>query len=133
MEVRPARADELAAVMTVLANGYLAVDAATVEAAIGAGRCLVCADEGRVLGALVLDDDLPTEGARIEAVAVGRSRRGQGIGTALVEAAAAGYERLVCEFDAGVRPFWEALGFEVAPHTVPGRFVGWLDERAADG
>jgi GNAT superfamily N-acetyltransferase len=62
---------------------------------------------GWVLGALVLD------GAEIEAVAVRRRRRGQGIGTALVEAAAERRNRLDAEFDAHVCPFYEALGFDV--------------------
>ena len=129
MEVRPAAPDELAAVMTVLDTSYLEADAEAVEAAIDAGRVRVAAEDGRVLGAIVLDDQVPTDGARIDAVAVRRARRGQGIGTALVEAAAADYDRLVCEFDAGVRAFWTSVGFEVEPHTVPGRFVGWVDTR----
>ena len=63
--------------------------------------------DGRVLGVLVLD------GAEIEAVAVRRRRRGQGIGTALVEAAADRRDRLDAVFDAHVCPFYEALGFDV--------------------
>jgi len=74
--------------------------------------------DGTVLGALVLDGD------RIDAVAVRRNRRGQGIGTALVEAAAARRERLVAEFDAGVRPFYECLGFAVESRTKTDRFRG---------
>jgi GNAT superfamily N-acetyltransferase len=79
-------------------------DAAAVETAeddVGGPK------SGRVLGVLVLD------GAEIEAVAVRRRRRGQGIGTALVEAAAERRNRLDAEFDAHVCPFYEALGFDV--------------------
>lgn len=115
--------------MTVLESSLLEVDADAVLAAIEAGRTLVAAEGDRVLGALVIDDDVPTDGARIEAVAVRRRRRGQGIGSELVGAARAEHARLVAEFDGGVRPFWASLGFEVQPSTVPGRFVGWVDDR----
>ncbi len=67
------------------------------------------ADPGAVVGALVL------EGDRIEAVAVRRRRRNAGIGSALVAAAAERRERLVARCDPDVRPFYESLGFDVAP------------------
>lgn len=118
--------------MTVLDAGLLATDAEEVATAIDAGRVLVAADEGSITGALLLDDRVPTDGARIEAVAVRPGRRGQGIGTALVEAAAERYGRLAAEFDAGVRPFWASLGFDVQRSTVPGRYVGLL-KATADG
>jgi GNAT superfamily N-acetyltransferase len=101
MEVREARADERDDALNVLDAAMLdtrAVDGATL---------LVAVEEGRVLGALSLVED------RIDAVAVRRRRRGQGIGTVLVEAAAARRERLLAEFDAGVVPFYESLGFAV--------------------
>jgi len=70
-------------------------------------------DDSPILGALVL---VPVEaGARIDAVAVRRARRGQGVGSALVGAAAERHVRLVAEFDPGVRPFYESLGFDVRP------------------
>lgn len=127
MDVRPAGPDELPAVMTVLDAGLLETNAAGVRDAVASGDVLVAAEEGRVLGALVLDADGPDDGARIEAVAVRRARRGQGLGSALVRAAAARHGRLVAAFDAGVRPFWDALGFDVAPAAEPERFVGTLD------
>lgn len=127
MDVRPARTDELSAVMTVLDAGLLETSAADVRAAVEAGHVLVAVDGGRVLGALVLDADGPDDGVRIEAVAVRRARRGQGLGSALVRAAAARHGRLVAAFDAGVRPFWDALGFDVAPAAEPDRFVGTFD------
>lgn len=49
----------------------------------------------------------------IVAVAVRPGRRGQGIGSALVSAAASRREELVAGFDSDVRPFYESLGFEV--------------------
>jgi len=67
------------------------------------------ASEGAVVGALVLDGD------RIVSVAVRRRRRGQGIGTALVERALVTRGRLVAKFDERVRPFYESLGFDIEP------------------
>lgn len=69
-------------------------------------------DDAPILGALVL---VPAEaGARVDAVAVRRSRRGRGVGSALVRAAAERHPRLVAEFDPDVRPFYESLGFEIS-------------------
>lgn len=105
LDVREARADELAAVLNVLDGALL--DAP--PAAVREGTTLVAGEDGRLLGALVLDGD------EIRAVAVRRRRRGQGVGTALVAAAAARRDRLVAEFDPRVRGFYEALGFDVEP------------------
>ncbi|USZ69587.1 GNAT family N-acetyltransferase [Halorussus salilacus] len=75
-----------------------------------------------ILGALVLvplgrtrDSDRRGVDARVDAVAVRRSRRGRGIGAELVRTAAERHPRLTAEFDPNVRPFYESLGFEVAP------------------
>jgi len=119
MPVREARPDERPAVMTVLDSAMLEVDAGTVRDRIGSGAVLVAtADGDRILGALVLD------GARIEAVAVRRRRRGQGIGTALVAAAVDRHERVTAAFDDRVRPFYEALGFDIEPAAEEGRWRG---------
>jgi GNAT superfamily N-acetyltransferase len=83
----------------------------------------------RVLGALAL------EGDRIAAVAVRPGRRGGGIGTALVCAAADRRDRLVARFDPGVEPFYVALGFETAPldgDDTDGRRRGVLEGAADD-
>jgi len=84
--------------------------------------------DGTVVGSLVLD------GAEISAVAVRRRRRDQGVGTALVEAAAERVaasqgcgNRPVAEFDADVRPFYERLGFAVEPTIESGRYRGRLE------
>ena len=103
MEVRPTRPAERATVRGVLNAAMLSVD----DDALGRGTTLVAAADGRVVGALVLD------GEHIAAVAVRPGRRGQGVGTALVEAAAARRDRLTADFDSGVRPFYESLGFDV--------------------
>ena len=120
MSVRRATADELAAAMGVLDGANLEVDARRVRERIDgddASSVLVATQNGRILGALVLDGD------EVEAVAVRPGRRGQGIGTALIEAAANRCDALTAEFDDDVRPFYESLGFVVEP----------LGEDAADG
>ena len=96
-------ADETAAVRGILDAAMIRVE----DAALKEGTTLVAAVENRLLGALVLD------GEEIVAVAVRPGRRGQGVGTALVEAAADRRERLTAGFDPGVRPFYESLGFEI--------------------
>ena len=116
VSVSEARPDEHVAVVNVLDGAMLEVDADRV--ASDAATTLVAREGERVLGALVLD------GEEIAAVAVRRSRRGQGIGTALVEAAAVRRERLVAGFDEAVRPFYESLGFEVVPAGEDGRLRG---------
>lgn len=102
-KIRAARPDEEASVRSICNAAMLEVP----EAAVNEGTVLVAVDGRRILGALVLD------GEEIEAVAVRPGRRGQGIGTALVETAAKRRDRLTAGFDRGVRPFYERLGFEV--------------------
>lgn len=117
MEVREARPDERDAALNVL-------DAAMLESdRTDEGTLLVAVEGGSVVGALVL------VGERVDAVAVRRRRRGQGVGSALVEAAGERRERLVAEFGAGVRPFYESLGFEIRALDEPSRFRGtWRGE-----
>jgi GNAT superfamily N-acetyltransferase len=124
--VRPARDGELAAVMNVFDGAMLAVDGATVAEGIAADRdaVLVAEDGGRIVGALVLDvpergglaprpEEVRPETRHVEAVAVRRRRRGQGIGRRLIEAAAGRCDYLTADYRAEVRPFYEALGFSV--------------------
>ena len=123
MHVRTANADEMPAVMNVLDGAVLSIATDTVRAGIVDGGTLAAvsgddSEDGRVLGALVID------GSHIEAVAVRRRRRGQGIGTALVEAAIDRRDRVTAEFDADVRPFYEALGFDIEPLDEPDRLRG---------
>lgn len=66
---------------------------------------------GSIVGALVA---VPRDGrTEIEAIAVRRRRRGRGIGSALVEAAAARWGPLVASFEPELTPFYESLGFVV--------------------
>lgn len=127
--VRPAHPDEHAAVAGVLDAAMLEIDADTLRERIPEG-VLVAVDGERVLGALVLDGVGGTDGrprTAIEAVAVRRARRGQGIGTALVEAAARSFDgRLVAEFDPDIRPFYEKSGFAIEP-AGEGRYRGVLE------
>lgn len=119
MEIRTARSDELSTVMNILDGASLAVDATVARERIGNEEVLVATDGGRVLGACVLD------GHEIEAIAVRRARRGQGIGSILIEAAAEAVEgTLTAEFDGRVRPFYDSLGFAIEPADEPGRFRG---------
>ncbi len=113
VRVRPATVEELPDVLNVLDGGALAVDSGRLRSAIDRDAVLVAvagpSDAERVVGALALD------GEEITAIAVRPGRRGRGIGTALVEAAADRRARLVAEFDADVEPFWTTLGFDTRP------------------
>ena len=129
MRVRPAHEDDLPAVMNVLDGAMLDVDAASVrERIVGgddvAGGVLVAVAEGRVLGACVVDPPAAeSEGAHVEAIAVRPGRRGQGVGSTLVDAATDRWGPLTAEFDQDVRPFYESLGFTVE-RLDGGRFRG---------
>lgn len=122
--VRLATPDDRLAVHRIVDGAILAVPA--LDARIEAGDVLLAvrADNsgdgesdddgpGRPLGTLVRK---PIDGGyEILAVAVRPSHRGRGIGRALVEAAAEREGRIVAEFDAAVRPFYESLGFAIRP------------------
>ncbi|WP_338740705.1 ubiquitin-like small modifier protein SAMP2 [Haloplanus salilacus] len=107
IRVRPATADDHLDVMRIVDGAVLDADATAVRARIGAGSVLVATVDGSVVGALVRDGD------RITAVATRRRWRDRGVGTALVSRAAEDRDRLVAEFDPGVRPFYESLGVDV--------------------
>ncbi|WP_459194590.1 GNAT family N-acetyltransferase [Halosimplex sp. J119] len=132
MTVRPATPDDLSGVLGVLDAGALETDAGRIRESIDRGNAFVAVREGSggdadatVLGAVVLasaaDGESVTE---IDAIAVRRRRRGQGIGRALVAAGAERYDRLIAEFDPKVRPFYEALGFSIRPIDDSERLVG---------
>ncbi|WP_348613305.1 GNAT family N-acetyltransferase [Halobaculum rarum] len=113
VSIRTARGDEMEAIRHLLDAAMLTVPANLPDRVAG-GDALVAVDEGigaespDVVGALVLDD------TRIEAVAVRKHRRADGVGAALVAAAAERTDApLTATFRPQVRPFYEALGFEV--------------------
>jgi GNAT superfamily N-acetyltransferase len=130
--VRTATADDELPVRRVLDGAMLEVPD-DLTRLIERGQVLVAVDE-RVVGALVLvrqerggeestsagDGDEPNH---VEAVAVRRRRRGNGIGTALVRAAVERCrergDALTAEFRPAVCPFYESLGFEVREITTP--------------
>jgi GNAT superfamily N-acetyltransferase len=109
VHVRDARPDDRGAALNILDAAMLQSDQAE------AGTLLVAVDDGSVVGALVLVDD------QVDAIAVRRRRRGQGIGSALVRAAHERHVRLVAVFDPKVRPFYESLGFTIRENG-DGRF-----------
>ncbi len=121
--VRAATAGDLPDVRNVVDGAALRVDVDDLRESIARGDVLVAVTEGRVLGALVLDGD------RVAAVAVRRGRRDQGVGTTLVGAAIERRGRLVAEFDARVRPFWESLGADIETVGEPERYRGVLHVR----
>lgn len=111
MRVRDATTGDVAAVMNVLDGADLAMSADTVSRRIDADMVLVAGDRRTPLGALVA---IPRrEGAHIEAIAVRRRRRDQGIGTSLVETAADRWGRLTAWFDPPVSEFYTSLSFDV--------------------
>lgn len=109
--VRPAGPRDHLGVMRVLDGANLEVDAAVVEDRIDAGTVLVADDANRVVGALL---GVPREGTgmHVEAIAVRRRRRARGIGSRLVGAAVGRWRPLTADFDPGVKPFYDALGFD---------------------
>jgi sulfur carrier protein ThiS/predicted N-acetyltransferase YhbS len=117
--VRVATPEDHLDAMRVLDGAALATDAGAVRARLDDGGVLVAVADGSVVGALVLDGD------RVTAVAVRRRRRGQGVGTALVEAARRRRGCLVAAFDADVSPFYSSLGFDIE-RVDDGRFEGTL-------
>jgi GNAT superfamily N-acetyltransferase len=105
--------------MNVLDGAMLDTDEAAVEERVDRGDVLVAVDDGRILGAGVLE---PDGGAHVRAIAVRPRRRGQGIGRAMLEAAAKRHGRLTADFGERVAGFYESLGFEIEPDGE--RYVG---------
>ena len=120
VHVRPAAPDELVAVRNVLDGAALQVERSLPDVIAEQAVLVAVSERETVLGALVLS------GREITAVAVRPGRRGQGIGTRLVDAARthdsplgdaarAHNSPLVAEFDSTVADFWRAVGFRCEP------------------
>lgn len=105
--VRVAASEELSSIMTVIDSALLATDAATVRTQIHTQDVLVAVADSSILGVVVLDEN------HIDAIAVRRRQRGNGIGTALIEAASEHCGPLIANFRPSVSPFYESLGFEI--------------------
>jgi len=111
LAVRPVADDaEATTARSVLDAAMLELPAFDERAA--SGDVLVALADGRIVGAALLRPHHSRPGVHVEAIAVRPRRRGQGIGTGLVAAAA---ERgpVTVEFDAELRPFYDRLGFDV--------------------
>lgn len=93
-------------------------DARSDAGGVGGDAERMTGDAGRV------SDD--ADGGHIEAIAVQRRRRGQGIGSALIAAAAERWRPLSADLDADVRPFYENAGFEITVREEDGRYRGRL-------
>ncbi|SHH13092.1 GNAT family N-acetyltransferase [Halobaculum gomorrense] len=113
VSIRTARDGETDAIRHLLDAAMLTVPANLPERVAGGDALVAVAgdigtESADVVGTLVLD------GTRVEAVAVRKRRRADGVGTALVAAAARRTDApLTATFRTQVRPFYEALGFEV--------------------
>ena len=118
--IDPATPDDRLDVLRVLDAAMLETDADAVDDRIAAGDALVARSTrtGGVVGALVAVRPDPDR-LHVDAVAVRRARRGQGIGSALVAAAVRrgesdpAVEGVTAAFDADLAAFYEALGFAV--------------------
>lgn len=110
-EIRPATLDELSSVMSIIEMALLDVSLETVRARIEAENVLVAATAERILGACILTPR--DEGVFVEAIAVRPNRRGQTIGSMLLDAAGETHSPLIVEFDASVRAFYAALDFTI--------------------
>ena len=108
------------------------------------GVVLIAAHGETPVGAIALDYspasdekrvavDGDTDPVRITAIAVRRRRRDRGIGRTLIEAAAdrVAPRPLTARFDANVRPFYDACGFEIDPHNDRYCGIRWPETTAS--
>ena len=130
VEIRDARPEDAAELTELIGQlGYPTEPAAVVRrlerlGATGVDRVLVAEDGGRIVGlvGIHVSRSLEYDGdaAKISAIVVDESRRGTGVGRALVDAADAEARTRDCEVlwlttaerRAGAHAFYRALGFE---------------------
>jgi len=122
--IRHAAPEDLVDVMRLFDGALLDTDADRIRYQLTGDRgCILLAEAaGRPVGAIALiraaeavEDVLWPDSSYISAIAVSTTRRGQGIGRSLIEAAAewAGPQPLSATFDERVRPFYMACGFAI--------------------
>lgn len=119
--VREADPRDLPAIMNVLDGANLEADAGAIRERIVAGNVLVATADDTVVGALVYRHR--DDAVHVDTIAVRRRSRDRGVGTALVESVAGSGSTLTATFDPPVRPFYEALGFDIEA-TSDGRLRG---------
>lgn len=130
VEIRDARAEDADELTELIGQlGYPTEPAAVVRrlerlGATGVDRVLVAEDDGRIVGLVGIHVSRSLEydrdAAKISAIVVDESRRGTGVGRALVDAADAEARTRGCEVlwlttaerRAGAHAFYRALGFE---------------------
>lgn len=141
LSVRHADRDDLVAVMRLFDGALLETNADRLNRQLaGEGGCVLCGSfSSRPVGAIALTTepvaDRPaawSNAVHITAIAVTRSRRGQGIGHKLINAAVdwAAPQSLSATFDERVRPFYTACGFAIEEHD--GRLWGVWSPLKAD-
>ena len=118
MNVRGATSGEYQTVRSIFDVAMLQVpDLPTMEV-------LVATESDRILGGAAVEvDGGRGDRGELHAIAVRPRRRGQGIGTELVEEATERWDPAVASFDERVRPFYETLEFDISP-TGNGRLRG---------
>ncbi len=108
VELRRATEDDAMPVIRVLHGALLEIDGATVRRAVRREDVIVAEAADWIVGSLVLEDN------HIDTLAVRREFRNQGIGSALIETAVSDVGGPVtADFRAGIRGFWQDLGFEI--------------------
>jgi GNAT superfamily N-acetyltransferase len=107
VRIRRGSEGDLLAVLRILEGAMLKIGAKQIRTRTESEDVLVAEVDGRVVGALVHDDD------HIEAIAVHPDRRGSGVGGRLVEAVLDQTGHVTAEFREEVRPFYESLGFDI--------------------
>ncbi|GAB3680248.1 hypothetical protein GCM10028857_02720 [Salinarchaeum chitinilyticum] len=94
------------------------------------GTVLLARTDRAVVGAIVLDPAGPTDrtppdpwpaAMHVEAIAVRRKRRNQGIGSALLRAALRRWAPLTADYDEQVKPFYESVGAACREADTDGR------------
>lgn len=122
--IRHGNPEDLVDVMRLFDGALLETDADRVSQQLTGDRgcILLAASDGRSVGAIALinaeetvEDVVWPDSVYISAIAVSKSRRGQGIGRSLIEAAVdwASPRPLSATFDERVRPFYTACEFAI--------------------